>query len=108
MQTLVHVYCTRGKSLREQVANDNHLDRHFLQVVREQKPGRRPGWLKVRSTESNRRGAINVQWDTAGVLRCRVVNRGAGKPNLILGDFLDYLLARFRKRLRSIIVVPGD
>lgn len=107
METVIHVHCSRGQSLREKIAKDSQLDEYLLHVVKEQKPGRSPGWLKIRSTKSDRRGAINLQWDSSGVLRCRVVNRGAGKPNSIAGDFLDYLLARHRKRLRIVVVVPN-
>jgi hypothetical protein len=55
-----------------------------------------------------RRGSINIQWNAATkVLSSRVVNRGAGKPNLIIGDFVDYLLQRHRRRIRLIAVLPG-
>lgn len=108
MQTVIHVHCSRGKSLREAVAKDHQLQAHTLQVAKHQQPGRSPGWLKLHSTEVNRQGAINIQWQSAGsVLQCRVVNRGAGRPNLIVGDFLDYILARFRKRVRAITILPG-
>jgi hypothetical protein len=43
MQTLVHVYCWRGQSLRERIAKDFKLESFKLQVVKEQKPGRQPG-----------------------------------------------------------------
>ena len=107
MQTVIHIHCSQGASLREKIAKDRQLENYMLYVVKEQKPGRSPGWLKIRSTESDRRGAINVQWDASGVLRCRIVNRGAGKPNSIVGDFMDYLLARHRKRTRAITVIPS-
>ena len=106
MQTVIQVHCSRGQSLRDKIAKDSRLDQHSLYVVKEHQPGRSPGWLKIRSTEPDRRGAINLQWDAAGVLRCRVVNRGKGKPNLIVGDFLDYLLARHRKRIRVVTLLP--
>ena len=83
MQTLIHVYCKTGSSLRERIAKDPRLDRHNLYVVKEYQPGRSPGWLKLRSTDAERRGAINLEWDSEGVLRCRVVNRGGGKPSSI-------------------------
>jgi hypothetical protein len=108
MQTLIHVYCTKGVSLRERISTDRRLGGSLLAVVKAQQPGRAPGWLKVRSTESSRRGAINVQWDAASaVLSCRIVNRGSGKPNLIVGDFLDFLLANYRRRIRSVTIIPG-
>ena len=108
MQTVVQVVCTRGRSLREAIANDRRLIRHKLSVVQEKKPGRSPGWTKVRTTEGDRSGSMNVQWDSAtSILTCRVVNRGAGRPNLIIGDFVDYLLRRHRRRIKLVTVLPG-
>jgi len=76
--------------------------------MRERKAGRSPGSTKVRSRAEGRRGSINVQWNTATrVLSCRVINKGSGKPNLIIGDFVDYLLQRHRRRIKLITVLPG-
>lgn len=105
MQTLVDVHLTPGLSLRERIAKDPRLADFDLVVVKELQPGRSPGWLKIRST-AGRHGAINIQWDPAGVLRCRVVNRGEGKPDEIIGDFVAYLLSRHRRRIRAVNVVP--
>ena len=108
MQTLIHIYCVKGPSLRERIAADRRLPRHLLQVVKQQQQGRAPGWMKIRSTSADRRGAINVEWDaTSSVLKCRIVNRGTGKPHLIVGDFLEYVLARHRNRVRTIAIIPG-
>ena len=108
MQTVVQVVCSRGHSLRDAIANDRKLTRHDLEVMQEKKPGRSPGWMKVRSTESNRGGSMNVQWDAAtSILTCRVINRGSGRPNLIIGDFVDYLLSRHRRRIKLVTVLPG-
>jgi hypothetical protein len=108
MQTVIHVFCTPGPSLREEIKRDRELYLHMLQVTKRQKQGRAPGWMKLHSTAVDRRGALNIQWDPAGAtLRCRVVNRGAGKPNLIVGDFLDYMLDRFHDRVRVVTILPG-
>jgi hypothetical protein len=104
MQTVIHVHCTRGVSLREKIAKDDWLADFSLYVAKEQQPGRSPGWLKVRSAQQGRRGAINIEWEPAGVLRCRVVNRAGGRPDAIVGDFIGYLLARHRRRLRTIVI----
>jgi hypothetical protein len=49
-----------------------------------------------------------MEWDAdAGILVCRVVNRGRGRPNLITGDFVDYLLRRQRGRITAINVIPS-
>lgn len=107
MQILIQVMCTRGSSLRERIANDSRAGKHFINVTREKKPGRSKGWMKVHSTEPERAGAINVEWDArTHVLICRVITRGRGRPNLIVGDFIDYLLARQRRRIQSINVIP--
>jgi hypothetical protein len=107
MQTVIHIYCTSGTSIRVAITRDARLEDYYFEVGKLQKPGRAPGWLKLYSTEPDRRGALNIQWDSAAaVLKCRVVNRGEGKPNLIIGDFLDYILARHRKRVRVITILP--
>jgi hypothetical protein len=107
MQTVIHIYCTSGPSIRVAISRDARLEDYSFEVGKAQQPGRAPGWLKLYSTEADRHGALNVQWDSAtAVLKCRVVNRGEGKPNLIIGDFLDYILARYRKRVRVITILP--
>jgi hypothetical protein len=108
MQTVVQVVCTRGLSLRDAIANDPRLARQGLEVIQEKKPGRSPGWTKVRTTESHRGGSMNIQWDGAtNILTCRVIIRGSGRPNLIIGDFVDYLLSRYRRRIKLVTVLPG-
>lgn len=107
MQTLVQVYCTKGPSMRERIAEDARLHKHLLRIKKAHQPGRSPGWMKLHSTERDRHGALNVEWDPAtSILTCRVVTRNGGKPNLIIGDFVEYLLARHRKRIQSVTVVP--
>jgi len=108
MQTVVQVVCTRGRSLRDAIANDARLRKHGLEILQEKKPGRSPGWMKVHSTESHRGGSMNLQWDSAtSILTCRVINRGSGRPNLIIGDFVDYLLSKYRRRIKLVTVLPG-
>jgi hypothetical protein len=51
---------------------------------------------------------MNLQWDSAtSILTCRVINRGSGRPNLIIGDFVDYLLSKYRRRIKLVTVLPG-
>ena len=90
MQTLVQVVCSKGKSLRDVIVNDSKLQDFGLVTQKKQQPGRRHGWAKIRSTDSDRQGALNIEWDAdTSILLCRVVNRGAGRPNRVLGDFVD-------------------
>lgn len=108
MQTLVQVICTPGTSVRDAIANDPKLAAHAFEVVLERKTGRSPGWTKLRSRAEGRRGSLNIQWSAATkILSCRVVNKGPGKPNLIVGDFVLYLLQRHRRRVKFIAVVPA-
>ena len=110
MQTLVQVVCTKGKrkSLRDAIVNDPKLEDFNVIVGEEQQPGRSPGWAKILSIGEDRQGALNVEWDgNTSILLCRVVNKGAGTPHLIVGDFVDYLLARFLHRINAVIIIPG-
>lgn len=107
MQTLVQVICTRGRSLRDSIVNDAKLHEYRLQVDEKQRPGRAQGWAKLHSTIRNRRGALNLEWDAdTAILLCRVVNRGAARPHLILGDFVDYIFHRHRKRIEAVNIIP--
>ncbi len=102
MQILVQVLCTKGPSVREEIANDAKLDGYGLQVVREKQAGRAPGWMKLRSSDSAR-GALNVEWDAqSSVLSARVITRGSRRPSPIVGDFVNYLLDRHRSRVQTI------
>ena len=107
MQVLVQVICTRGKSLRDTIAKDRRLEDDDLEVIEQKRQGRRHGWTKVHSRLPDRHGAINIEWDAdTSILLCRVVTRGRGKPNLIVGDFVDYLLRRHRGRIQAINIIP--
>lgn len=56
MQTIVQLICRKGKSLRDTIADDPRLKDYDLTIVREKKPGRYPGWTKVRSTAVSQHG----------------------------------------------------
>lgn len=107
MQTILQVVCSRGQSLREQIVNDPRLEDSYLRVAKERKPGRSHGWAKIVDTRQGGRGALNMVWDAnSDILLCRVVNRGAGRPNWIVADFVDYLLAHFRRRIEAVNIIP--
>jgi hypothetical protein len=109
MQTLIHVSCKKGKSIRDLIAKDGRRLTDFDLTVSEQKRSTRArGWTKIHGTIPDRQGAINIVWDNdAHMLICRVVNRGAGRPAPIVGSFVEYLLQRFSRRIRVISVLPG-
>lgn len=107
MQILIQVICSKSRSLRQEIVKDRKLDKYGLSVSEEKRQGRLPGWSKIHSTLPDRDGAINIEWDAkTNVLFCRVITRGSGKPNLIIGDFVDYLLRRFTLRIKTINIIP--
>ena len=107
MQVLVQAICSRGPSVRDAIAKHPKLQEHYLQVTEQKRQDRSRGWTKVRSTEQSRHGAINIEWDAdTNILLARVITRGKGRPNLIIGDFVDFLLKRFRSRVQAINIIP--
>ena len=107
MQTILQVVCSKGTSLRDVIVKDEKLEDFGLVMQKKKQPGRPHGWAKIRSNEPGRQGALNIEWDAAtSILVCRIVNRGAGRPNRILGDFVDYLFKRFRRRIEAINIIP--
>jgi len=109
MQTIVQVICSKGRSLRDSIVNDSKLSDFGLSVREKLKHGRQQGWAKIHSVHSDRQGALNIEWNSdTRILLCRVVNRGAGRPDLVLGDFVRYLFHRYPRRIRMInIITPG-
>jgi hypothetical protein len=102
MQILVQVLSSKGRSLREAIANDKRIGAYGLQVSSEKQSGRQPGWMKLHSADSAR-GALNVEWDAqSAILSARVVTRGSRQPSPIVGDFVNYMLARHGGRVQSI------
>jgi len=109
MPVLVQVVCTRGQSMRAAVAKHAKLKDSGLKVTEQKRQGRSRGWTKVRSTVAGRHGAINIEWDAdTSVLISRVVTRGKGEPNHIIGDFVDFLIRRFRNRIQAINIIPRN
>ncbi len=106
MQTIIQVISKRLDSLRVRIANDPKLESFELYTSERKRVSRRRGWTKLRSKDGTQ-GAINIQWDAkCRMLVCRVVNRLGGTPHDITGHFMAYLLARFRREIRAIHVIP--
>ena len=107
MQVVVQVLCKKGRSLRDVIAKDTKIEDYDLYVSEQKRAGRNRGWAKVHSTQSDRYGAINIQWLGASqMLLCRVVTRKRINPSLLIGDFTGYLLERYPRRIQSINVIP--
>lgn len=108
MQILIHVLCTKGASLRVAIGGDAQLGKHSLELVREKQPGRKPGWMKVRSAIATP-GVLNIEWDPQSlVLSARVITRGSAKPSRLVGDFINYLLIKHGARVRTIITAKSQ
>ena len=107
MQTLIQVVCSERRSMRDIIAHDERLWKYNFYIEAKQKPGRSPGWAKVHSLNPEVRGVINISWQSrVKILTCRVITKGTGKPAIIIGDFIKYLLGRFSRSIESIIVLP--
>jgi hypothetical protein len=107
MQTVIQVVTTGHGSLRSRIMDDLQLERKFKFERRWHKqPGRPHGWAKIRSARKGVPGAINLEWHArSGTLICRVVTKVGNKPNSIIGDFVDYLLARHQSRILAIHIM---
>lgn len=105
MQTVVQVITTGRGSLREKIMTDPRLEKFGLVPTEHQRPGRPHGWAKIHSDTAH--GAINLEWHArSSTLICRVVTKFGNKPNSIIGDFIDYLLARHQRRIIAIHIMP--
>ena len=108
MQSVIQITCYRGGSLREAIANDGRLQKHQLAVSSQKMSGRNPGWTKLHSTNPDVPGAINLEWNPATkTLMARIVTKGKNTPDHITGDFVAYLLRCQRRKIRSILLLPG-
>jgi hypothetical protein len=104
MQTVIQVITSGRGSLREKIMTDSQLRRFDLIPTEHQRPGRPHGWAKIHSETAH--GAINLEWHgRTGVLTCRVVTKLGHKPHSIIGDFIDYLLARHQSRILAIHIM---
>ncbi|HMC25632.1 MAG TPA: hypothetical protein VKH14_09170 [Candidatus Udaeobacter sp.] len=104
MQTVIQVIASGRGSLREKIMTDPQLRRFDLTPTEHQRPGRPHGWAKIHSETAH--GAINLEWHArSSTLICRVVTKLGNKPNSIIGDFIDYLLARHQSRILAIHIM---
>ncbi len=108
MQTVVQVICSGNASLREAIVRDKkNLKKFKLMVSSEKVQGRNPGWAKLHSTDYETPGALNIIWyGASNILIGRVVTRSGNTPDDLIGTFISYLLARYRRRIRAIHVLP--
>lgn len=107
MQTIVLVACTPGPSIREAIVRDAQLSAFQLELIREKRRGRRPGWAKLKSAVLGIDGAVNLEWDAyAFTLQCRVVTKEGSDPAPILADMIGYLFERFPERIQAVSILP--
>ena len=105
MQTVIQVVTTGRGSLRNKIMSDPQLKKFELIPTEHFRAGRPHGWAKIHSAREAH-GVINLEWHSrTGVLICRVVTKLGNKPNSIIGDFIDYLLARYQSRILAIYIM---
>ena len=104
MQTIIQVISSGTTSLRDRIVNDPKLGQFDLYVTAKKKQGRSHGWAKLHLDGGD--GAINLQWHGASqTLIARVVTRG-GEPHTISSAFVNFLLARMRRQIAAIHILP--
>ncbi len=107
MQTFVFVACTPGPSIREAIVRDAQLSAFQLELIREKRRGRRPGWAKLKSAVLGIDGAVNLEWDpSVSTLQCRVITKSGSDPAQILADLVGYLFERFPERIQTVSILP--
>ena len=106
MQTVIQVIATGAGSLRNKIMSDPQLEKKFDVIKVWHKQPSRPPWLGEIHSTRDVRGAINLEWHARSrTLICRVVTKLGNKPNSIIGDFVDYLLARHQSRILAIHIM---
>ena len=94
--------------MREKIAQDGKLVDYSLVVPRQKIAGRNPGWAKLYSTDPDTPGVVNLVWYKDSLMLVgRVVTRGGSRPDELIGAFVTYLMARHRRRIKLITVLPG-
>src|SRR5947208_15879800 len=106
MQTVIQVVTTGRGSLRNKIMSDPQLEKKFKLVPTEHFRAARPhGWAKIDSAREAH-GVINLEWHgRTGVWIWRVVTKVGNKPNSIMGDLMDYLLARHQRPILPIHIM---
>jgi hypothetical protein len=109
MQTLIQVLASKSGSLRQKIVNDGRLKNCNLSVSREKKKGRTHGWAKIHSEAEEGYGAINMEWyGRSRMLICRVITRNSSRKsaNVLIADFIRYLLAYHGGSIQSVNILP--
>ena len=106
MQIQMQALAKRGRgrsiSLRTRVTQDLDRRQHDrLYVVKSKDLERKPGWAKIKAEGAD--GVINLSWDSnCHMLTARAISRGGNRPHDLLAIFVQYLIERHGRRIRSI------
>jgi len=106
MQRVIQVVATGTGSLRNKIMSDLQLETGFGFIkIWHKQPGL-SAWLAKIHSARDVHGAINLEWHARSrTLICRVATKLRNKPNSIIGDFVDYLLARNQSRILAIHIM---
>jgi hypothetical protein len=104
MQTVIQVLCNGKKSLRDVIVSDKNIEGYQLRLISKKRQNRNPGWTKIKGTKGQH-GGINIEWSgSSQTLTCRVVTKKPNKPNKIVGNFIDYLIARHSRKIVTVLI----
>lgn len=106
MQYTLRIITKNTQSLRATINRDERsLARYELVLLQEKSNARDNGWSKLRMAGES--GVINYSWDPASsTLTARCISKKRNNPNLVMAQFIWYLMDRFQKKIHSIILVP--
>jgi hypothetical protein len=108
MQILIQIVCKKGPALRGKIAEHGKLTAESgLKVVKHFKQNAVVQYTLLKLPGFH--GSVRMYWDPATqTLSARVVTQEGGKPGPILGAFVGFVLGHFRKRVKTVSIVPLD
>ena len=102
MQIQCQVLMRSGGSLRAAIVNDLKKAKAPPLAVEQSKNMSRPkGWAKLTSPDLP--GVINMEWiPSQRMLMVRAIAEKGNIPHALLGVFVEYVLRRYKKRIKAI------
>jgi hypothetical protein len=87
--------------------NDSKLEDYGFKVTYQKKTTKPKGWASIKSSNKTIKGTIKLEWDSkTSILLCRIINKGKGKPDYILGNLIQYLFSQYKKYIIMINIIP--
>ena len=108
MRVLIQVVTkTDITSLRSEISKSDRMESFGLRLAYSRKLGRKNGWTKLKSSDKEVLGAVNVRWDASlALMMCVVTTRTDSMPSALMAAFLHYILADYGHEIASVNIVP--